>query len=229
MRVTSLNMLKVVAFPLALVLPGLAQAATVPILNNSFEQGTTGRAIGFQNGLTFGQLNTTGAGMNVYQGVQGWTTTAGNRMEVHSDRSSALDAQDGDYFISLDGGRNSSIQQSVALAVGSYILSFWYSPENTNATTNRINYSLGSLLSGVANRGTNGAAVGAWTQIQMMFHVKTAGSYMLNFAAAGSANRVGGYLDNVQIAAAPLPAAGLGVLTGLMALAGLKRRRRATV
>ncbi len=226
MRMTPKDMLKTVAFPLALVLPGLAQAATVPVLNSSFEQGTTGPAAGFQNSLTFGQLLTTGPGVNVYSGLQGWTTTAGNRIEVRSDLSSAIDAQSGDYFISLDGGRNSNIQQSVALSTGSYILSFWYSPENTGVATNRINYNLGSLLTGTVTRGTNGATVGAWTQIQVLFNVSTAGSYLLNFAAAGGANRVGGFLDNIQIAAVPLPAAGFGLLGGLMAVAGLKRRRR---
>ena len=39
-------------------------------------------------------------------------------------------------------------------------------------------------VSGVANKGTNGAAVGGWTEIKTLFHVKTAGSYLLGFAAA---------------------------------------------
>lgn len=219
--------IKSAAVALATMVPGAMQAATVPILNSSFEQGTTGPAGGYFTGRTFGQLATVGSGVNTYQGVQGWTTTTGNRIEVRHDRSTAIDAQDGDYYISLDGGQNSNIQQSVALSTGSYILSFWYSPENTSAATNRINYSFGSLLSGTVTRFTNGANVGAWTQIQVLFNVSTAGNYLLNFAAAGGANRVGGFLDNVQIAAVPVPAAGLGLLGGLLAMSGLRRRRRA--
>jgi len=227
MRARLATTFKATAIAMIALLPCAAQAATVPILNGSFEQGTTGRPTGYQNGLTFGQLLTTGPGVNVYSGLQGWTTTTGNRIEVRSDLSSAIDAQSGDYFISLDGGRNSNIQQSVALSTGSYILSFWYSPENTGVATNRINYNFGSLLTGTVTNGTNGATVGAWTQIQVLFNVSTAGSYLLNFAAAGGANRVGGFLDNIQIASVPLPAAGAGLLGGLMAVAGLKRRRRA--
>ncbi len=226
MRTRLTNAIRTAGFTMMVMVPAAVQAATVPILNSSFEQGTTGRATGFLNGLTFGQLLTTGPGTNVYSGLQGWTTTAGNRIEVHSSLSSALNAQDGNYFVSLDGGRNSNIQQSVALAAGSYILSFWYSPESTSVNTNRINYSLGALGSGTVTGLTSGATVGAWTQIQMLFNVSTAGSYLLNFAAAGGANRVGGFLDNIQIAAVPLPAAGLGLMGGLMAVAGLKRRRR---
>lgn len=219
------QVLRAVVLPLGLAMPTLAGAATVPILNSSFEQGTTGPVNGYQTGLNFGQLLTTGPGVNVYRGLQGWTTTTGNRIEVRSDLSTAIDAQDGDYFISLDGGRNSNIQQSVGLAVGSYILSFWYSPEGTSINSNRINYNLGSLLTGTVTRGTNGASVGAWTQVQVLFNVTTAGSYLLNFAAAGTQNRVGGFLDNIQIAAVPVPAAGLGLLAGLLAMTGLRRRR----
>lgn len=212
----------------ALAFVGLAAAApagAVTILNSSFEQGITGRATGFRTGLTFGQLGTTAPGYNVYSGLQGWTTASGNRIEVHNSNSTALNAQDGSHFISLDGGRNSAIQQSVALGIGTYLLSFWYSPENGTAATNAVNYSLGSLLSGQARNGVNGAAVGNWTQIQVRFGVTTAGSYLLRFGAAGSQNRIGGFLDNVQIASVPVPAAGLTLIAGLGALAGLRRRR----
>lgn len=207
-----------------------AQAATVvPIVNGSFEAGTTGRATGYRNGLTFGQLATTGAGWNTYAGVQGWTTASSStRLEVHANRDpNTLDAQDGNYSVSLDGGTNSTIQQTVNLNAGTHILSFWYSPENANIATNRIGYSFGSLLSGTVSRGTNGATVGAWTLIQAQFIVRTAGAYVLSFAAMGPANSVGGLLDNVSLAAVPVPAAGLGMLAGLGALGGLKRRRRA--
>ncbi len=204
-----------------------AQSATVPILNSSFEAGTTGRLTGFRNGLRFDQLNTTGAGWDTFTGLQGWTTVSGRRIEVHSDRDpGSLDAQNGDHFISLDGGRNSTIQQSVSLAAGRYMLSFWYSPETANVATNAIGYSLGSLVSGQVSRGTNGAAVGAWTQIQTLFTVTTGGSYALSFGALGTANRTGGFLDNITIAAIPVPAAGYGLLSALIGLGGMRRRRR---
>ena len=203
-----------------------AEATTVPIFNGSFEAGTTGRPTGLASGLRFGQLNTTGSGWDTYTGLQGWTNVSGGRIEIHADRDpTKVDAQDGDYYISLDGGVNSTIQQSVALSKGTYLLSFWYSPESTNAASNAIRYSVGNLVSGQVTRGTNGATLGAWTQVQSLFRVTTIGSYSLAFGALGSANHVGGFLDNVTIAAVPVPAAGLGLLTGLLGLFGIRRRR----
>ena len=206
-------------------------AVTVPLFNNSFEAGNTGAATGLGKHLTFAELNTTSPGWDTYTGVQGWNTTSGNRIEIHSDfDQTKIDAQDGDYYISLDGGRNSSISQSVALTAGTYLLSFWYSPESTNVASNAISYSVGNLLNGVAKWGVNGAKMGSWTQITALFYVHGAGgNYDLSFGALGSANGVGGFLDNVSIAAVPVPAAGLGLLTALGGLAGLRRKRRAAV
>lgn len=219
------------AAALSLAASGAGAATLVPIVNGSFEAGTTGAAKGLSKHLTFGQLNTTGAGWDVYTGVQGWTTSAGGRLEVHADRDpTKIDAQDGDYFISLDGGKNSNsgISQDVALSKGSYILSFWFSPESTNVASNAIAYSVGTLVSGVAKWGVNGAKLGKWTQISVLFRVKGAGGlYNLGFAAQGTANGVGGLLDNVQIAAVPVPAAGAGLLAGLGALGAMRRRKRA--
>ncbi len=212
----------------ALALAGLAAAApagAVTVLNSSFEPGTTGAAAGLTNGLTFGQLDTTAPGWDVYTGVPGWTTVAGNRIEVHSNNSAAINAQNGSHFISLDGGANSAIRQSVALNVGTYMLSFWYSPQTNAGPTNTIRFNVGTLVSGLVRPGLNGGTIGTWTQIVSLFQVTTAGNYNLRFVAQGTANGIGGYLDNIQIAAVPAPAAGFVLLAGLGALAGLRRRK----
>ena len=52
-----------------------------------------------------------------------------------------------------------------------------------------------------------------------------AGSYDLQFAAAGRGNSVGGLIDNVSLAAVPLPATGLGLIGALAGLTALRRRR----
>ncbi len=205
-------------------------AATIPVANFSFEQGPSGNQPGQTNGLRFDQLNSTNPGWDTYSSLSGWTKSGGGRIEIQSDNSAALNAQDGDYFISLDGGpgRNTSISQDLVLGVGSYILSFWYSPESSNAATNAVAYNLGNVVSGVVTAGTNGAAVGGWTEIRTRIGILTPGSYSLRFAANGAADGVGGFVDNVTFAAAiPVPAAGFAALSGLAALLGLKRRRKA--
>lgn len=208
-------------------------AATVTLANSSFEQATVSRPRGFVNNLTFSQLNTTAPGWDVFNGLQGWTVGGGggNRVEIRSDKSTSVDAQDGDYYLSLDtgNGKNSTISQSVVLSTGKYVLSFWYSPESALVATNTIGFNLGNLVSGNVSAGTNGARVGVWTEVRQKFTVLSGATYGLKFAALGAADGVGGYIDNVGIAVAsvPVPASGLVLLSGVGALLGLKRRRRA--
>lgn len=210
-----------------------AHAATVTLANSSFEQATIGRPRGTVNNLTFSQLNTTAPGWDVFNGLQGWTVSGGggNRVELQSDKSSSVDAQDGDYYLSLDtgNGRNSTISQSVTLSTGRYVLSFWYSPESAIVATNTIGYNLGNLISGNVSVGTNGAQVGVWTEVRQTFTVLTGASLGLSFSALGAADGVGGYIDNVSIAVAsvPVPASGLALISALGGLLGLRRRRRA--
>lgn len=206
---------------------GRVEAATVAMINGSFEGGTTGRPSGTISGARFNDLMISGATWDIYSAVKGWKTTSGAGVEVQSDRNPAtLDAQNGDYYISLDGQSNASIQQKVGLSKGSYILSFWYSPQTTLGPTNTIGYNLGNVVSGRVTSGTNGARVGVWTEVRNRFTVLTRGNYDLTFAALGASDGIGGFIDNVSIEAVPVPAAGLGLLSGLLGLVGLKRRRR---
>ncbi len=210
-----------------------AHAATITLANSSFEQATIGRPRGTVNNLTFSQLNTTAPGWDVFNGLQGWTVSGGggNRVELRSDKSTSVDAQDGDYYLSLDtgNGKNSKISQTVTLSVGKYVLSFWYSPESALVATNTIGYNLGNLVSGNVSVGTNGARVGVWTEVRQKFTVLTGASFGLSFSALGAADGVGGYVDNVGIAVAavPVPASGLVLASAIGGLVGLRRRRRA--
>lgn len=212
-----------------------AGAATIPIANFSFESGPTGNQPGRTNGIRFNQLGSSSPGWDTYSSLTGWTMGGGGgRVELQSNSSSAADAQNGSYSLSLDGGvgRNASISQDLTLAAGVYALSFWYSPESANAATNTISYNLGNVVNNRVTVGTNGAAVGVWTEIRVRFSILAPGTYNLNFAALGPADGVGGLIDNVTlITTVPAPAAGLAALTGLAALFGLKRRkaRRASV
>ena len=207
---------------------GRSDAATVPFNNGSFENGTTGRPTGTVNGTRFSNLLTGGPGWDIYSTVKDWKTKTGSGVEVQSDRNPAtLDAQAGDYYVSLDGLSNASIEQKVKLAAGTYILSFWYSPQTTLAATNSIGYNLGNIVSGQVTAGTNGARVGIWTEIRTTFVVLSRNNYDLLFSARGASDGIGGFIDNVTIETVPVPAAGLALLTGLFGLVGMRRRRRA--
>ncbi len=203
------------------------EAATIPITNFSFEGGTTGRPFGMVNGARFSQLNVSGPSWDVYSALRGWKTASGLGIEVQSDRTlSNIDAQDGDHYIELDGLGNSSISQKLNLSAGSYVLSFWYSPRTTLNITNTIGYSLGSIVSGQVTHGTGGASVGVWTEVRTTFTVLSGANYDLTFAALGTSDGIGGFIDNVTLETVPVPAAGLGLLTGLFLLGGLRSRQR---
>lgn len=207
-------------------------AATVTIANSSFENGTTGRPQGSTFGTRFSNLNNSWPGWDTYNGLQGWTVSGGggNRIEIHSDASSRIDAHSGDHLISLDAGtgRNSTITQAVSMAAGTYILSFWYSPESILSATNTITYNLGNVVNGLVTVGTAGASVGIWTEITVRFSVPTATTMNLSFAATGAADGVGGLIDDISIiTTVPAPAAGFVLLGGLGLLGCLRRRRSA--
>lgn len=209
-----------------------ARAATVVIANSSFENGTTGRPMGSTFGTRFSQLNSSSPGWDTFNGLQGWTVSGGggNRLEIHSDSSSRIDAHSGDHLISLDAGtgRNSTITQAVSIAAGTYILSFWYSPEGNSAATNSIAYQLGNVVNGLVTVGTLGAQVGLWTEVTVRFSVPTATTMNLSFAATGLADGTGGLIDDISIiTTVPAPAAGFTLLGALGLLGGLRRRRRA--
>ncbi len=202
----------------------------VTISNFGFEDGPNGNQPGHVFGLRFGQLMTRNPGWDTYSTLSGWQKSGPGRIEMQSDRSAALNAHSGSHFISLDGGagRNAVISQDLTLAKGVYILSFWYSPESLNAATNEIAYNLGNLVSGRATIGTFGAQYGIWKQVHTRIAVTTAGSYTLTFGGMGAADGVGGFIDDVEVAThVPVPAAGFGLVTGLGALTGLRRRRKA--
>jgi len=198
------------------LLAGTAGAATI-VQNGSFED------------VTDGTVTHDGGSWKVYSAIPGWDATAGQGIEVQT--NTIISAQDGDNYVELDShpskGSNSAMAQSVWLDIGSYVLSFWYSPRTSDAGTNGIEYSVGSLLSGsVTGPGSDPmTSVGSWTEILAEFTVETADNYDLVFAATGTENKLGGFVDNVSISAVPVPAAGVLLLTALGGL-GLARRRK---
>lgn len=200
-----------VAASLALSLPA---AASTIVINGGFEDPALG-------------TNT----WAVYSSIPGWKSTSGAGIEVQNGTAGAglILAHGGVNKVELDSHNNSAMQQIVTLGIGQYLLSFFYSPRTSSNTDNTINYGVTGLLAGSVSGPDALTAIGKWTEITALFTVKTAGSYALTFAAGGTSNSLGGFIDDVSITPAPVPvpAAGLLLLGGLGGLAALKRRRRA--
>jgi hypothetical protein len=212
-------------FAAAMALAGAANAATV-VVNGSFEQGVPGNTPGLVNGALFGNLPSGSPSSDVWTDLIGWKTVKGPGIEVQTDGSlPTIDAQDGEYYATLDSGANSAMYQTVGLHPGRYLLSFWYNTETGNFRTDGVNYRVSGLVAGKVNGATPGVVVGTWTQITAEFVVKTAKNYRLTFAANGKGDGQGGLLDNVEIVAVPVPAGGLALLGALGGLAMLRRRK----
>jgi hypothetical protein len=208
---------------------GVTASASPVVVNGSFETGVPGNTAGLLNGATYGNMPTSGPSWDLWSGLNGWKQAKPGGIEVQTNPTlSSIDAQNGNYYVELDTTGNSAMFQNVALHVGRYVMSFWYSPRTGNVRSNGINYQLSGLgVVGKADSNTPGASVGQWTQISVAFFVSTAKNYRLTFAASGTSDGYGGLLDNVQIEGVPVPASGFALFGALGGLAALRRRKAA--
>lgn len=215
-------------FSAALALGAASAVSAATVVNGSFEE-DAGTA---QDGQAFSTL-ASGSGndsWSVFSSLPGWTTVSGSGIEVQTTNTLGLTPQDLAHYVELDSNNNSTMKQTINFtSTGSYLLSFWYSPRNDDAASNGITYSIGTLLGSVTGPGGGPPAtsVGSWTQILASFVITQTGNYDLVFAASGTDNSLGGFIDNVSIAPIPLPAGGLLLIGALGGLAALRRRKAA--
>jgi hypothetical protein len=233
--IVEMNMLKntcLAAVSVLIATASLAHAATL-VQNGSFEVDPAPGSAGLRNGVLFGNLTTSGPGWDIYSTLPGWTATGGAGIEIQTDNAIGLtDALFGEHYVELDSNNNSSMRQTLSLTAGRYLLSFWYSPRalqgTSQAQTNGISYAIANLAGSVTGPGgAYGTTVGNWTEITGIFTVGANSAYDLDFAAVGSSDSLGGFIDNVSVAAVPVPAAGLLLVGALGGLAALRRRRAA--
>ncbi|MFK7745709.1 MAG: VPLPA-CTERM sorting domain-containing protein [Roseobacter sp.] len=214
-------MLKTLMIALPIALVGVASQAST-LVNGSFED--------------IGNGTLSNSGWSILEEIPGWDGLP--NIEVQSNPTlRGIDAQDGENYVELDTDVDSGITQDITLSVGTYRLSFFYSPRvDLNATTtNDMFYSVGNsftdLLSGTVQGGPNlDYPWGQWTEVTGIFDVIETGDFTLSFFATGGSyqsgcGNCGALIDNVSLAAVPLPASVLFLLASILGL-GIMRSRR---
>ncbi|WP_380874704.1 hypothetical protein ACFB49_00770 [Sphingomonas sp. DBB INV C78] len=166
------------------------------------------------------------AGQFVFvQEADGWTAGGPNNpIELQNNVAGAPAPDGGSVFVELDSSRNSSMSRIIQ--AGTYQLSFLYSPRpGVGAGSNGIEVYLGSDLldppgtvTGAGGGGTSWATVTSG-----IFTVNQATT--LTFAAAGTSESLGGYVDNITLTAVPEPASWAMMIAGFGMVGGAMRRR----
>jgi hypothetical protein len=155
---------------------------------------------------------------DTYGGITGWSST--NKIEVRNNVAGT--AYDGYNFVELDVYVNSSMSQTVTTTLGTkYTLSYYYAPrggvsEFSNPIELWFNGGRIDYVTGDGNKST------AW--ILRSITVIGTGTDTISFKAVGIDDSLGGSLDNVSMAAVPLPSALLLLGPGLVGLIAVRRK-----
>lgn len=155
----------------------------------------------------------------IVNSVEGWTKSGvGDGIEIQN-HAAGLPFSESN-LVELDSNNNSAMSR--AIDVGNYTLSFYYSARpNIPAASNGIDVLLNNVS--IFNVTGNGGSQTNWLPQSISFHANQGD--ILTFAAIGTSDSLGGYLDNVSLAV-PEPATwGLMILG--FGLVGASTRRRA--
>jgi hypothetical protein len=171
-----------------------------------------------QNG-SFEDTNQTNGTWSIYNNINGWSTVSGAGIEIRNNVAGI--ASNGVNFVELDSNDNSAMAQMISTSTGSlYELLFDYSPRiNQPSSTNGIAvFWNGTLLAEITG---SGGISNSW--ITQQFFVTGTGNDVLQFAATGTNDSLGGNIDYVRLNAIPTPAAAW-LFASALGLFGLARR-----
>lgn len=167
-----------------------------------------------------------GAGQYTFvQEADGWTAGGPNNpIELQNNVAGAPAPNGGNVFVELDSSRNSSMSR--VIGAGTYQLSFLYSARpGVAAGSNGIEVFLDGVL--LDPPGTTDAAGGGttnWVNVTSGYFTVDQDT-TLTFAAAGTSESLGGYVDNITLSAVPEPASWAMMISGFGLVGGAMRRR----
>lgn len=157
--------------------------------------------------------------------VAGWTPET--QIELQNNVAGSPSPVGGKVFAELDADFNSSMSRIIG--PGTYDLSFLYSPRpGVGFGSNGILVSLnGSELGQISATGLSGGNT-AWSTIVMQRFTVGSNS-TLTFTANGTSDSLGGYIDNITLAAVPEPTTWALFILGFGAIGYAMRRRSSKV
>lgn len=196
---------------LALLLTAAAPASAGVVFESTFE-----------NTIPYGSWTPVGA-------VDGWTGAPLIELQNHVAGSPAPTG--GNVFVELDANSNSAMFRTIA--AGTYDLSFLYSPRpGVGAGSNGITVSIGEtplsifLNGGLVPSPLTGAGGGETIWNTYTSHFTVAADTVLTFAAVGTSDSLGGYVDNIKLTAVPESATWAMMIMGFASIGAALRSRR---
>jgi hypothetical protein len=196
---------------LKVVLASFALAAAVPAHANLLVNG------GFESNVI------ASGSYGIFATLTGWSGLP----DIELQNRVAGNPFEGNQFVELDSTRNSGMAQDFATTAGaSYAIHFDYSPRpGIAASSNGIEFLWnGLVLSTLAFNGIgNGDTV--WSSHDFT-GVAAGATSRVEFRAIGTSDSLGGYIDNVSVAAIPEPMTMSLMFFGAAAVLGLVRRRK---
>ena len=154
----------------------------------------------------------------ILQSAEGWNAASGDGIEIQN--HAAGDPFSESNLVELDSNDNSSMSRMID--AGHYTLSFYYSARpGVAAASNGIDV----LVNGNSIFNITGDGGGSTNWLPQAINFSVSKGSTLTFAAIGTSDSLGGYLDNIGLAGVPEPAS-WAMMIGGFGFAGVAMRRR---